>query len=71
LLNIKNEDNDFNNWSSFKTRNLKIFIVDLKGELYSDYQKGLKRYNNKWIDEANKIIHIMKEFNLFFIDKKL
>lgn len=57
-LNIE----EYKSWSYWKVMNLKIFISDLVGELYHDYDKRNARYRSKWLKEKTKITSIISDF---------
>lgn len=62
-------DEEFEFWSSWEIRYMDIFIADLVGELYHDYDNRLVRYHNKWSIEKQKIDNLILNFRTKFSDR--
>lgn len=71
LEESKIEDDKFQTWKSWKTREIEIFKTDLVGKLHHDYNKRLVRYKGKWENEKNKIDKLISEFRQKFGNNNL
>lgn len=69
LKNTNIVDEEFEFWSSWKIREMDIFIADLVGELHHDYDNRLVRYYNKWTKEKQKIDNLIFEFKAKFTNR--
>lgn len=61
IENWKSIDSEIHSSLYFIQRRIDIFRVDLLGELKHDYDKGNKRYRDKWIVQKEKIDNLKDE----------
>ncbi len=66
LRAAKIADEDFVTWADWTVRYLDIYMADLPGELYHDYDKKNKRYVGKWLTQHNKLKGWISEFRTKF-----
>ncbi len=69
LKQTRIDDEEFEFWKSWKIREMDIFIADLVGELYHDYEKRLEHYHGKWSKEKGRIDNLISEFRQKFGNK--
>jgi len=63
------KDEDFAFWSSWRVRDIDIYIADLPGELEHDYEKRNQRYGGKWRMQERKLLEMLFDFETKFHEK--